>query len=256
MMEDLVADLLPGYALGSLDEDELIQVARHLPTCDRCRNELISFWQTADHLAMALPLRSPSPDLRARILSRVEQTQVKTASLPPVQSAVPLRARPSRTERWRVLLNSLFVPRMGMLAAGLALILVLILSVSNFLMWKRVSDIQALVPAGNMRLVNLKGTSNAPVARGYLMVFKNEKYGSLVVEDAPALQAGTQYQLWLIKDGIRTNGGVFSVNAQGYATLEINSSLTLESYQSVGITVEPSGGSPAPTGEKVLGGDL
>jgi len=30
----------------------------------------------------------------------------------------------------------------------------------------------------------------------------------------------------------------------------------LDTYQSFGITIEPNGGSPAPTGKKVLGGNL
>jgi anti-sigma-K factor RskA len=60
----------------------------------------------------------------------------------------------------------------------------------------------------------------------------------------------------LIRDGQRTNGGVFSVNPDGYASLELYSPLPLIQYQAIGITIEPWGGSPGPTGPKVLGGDL
>jgi anti-sigma-K factor RskA len=250
MIEDPIADLLPGYAIGALDEDELVQVARHLPTCERCRVELAAFWQTADHLALALPLRSPSPDLRARILSRVEASKPAPAPVPLVK---PQPKRPG----WREPFDRLFANRLGTLAGGLALAVVLVLAFSNLLMWQRVMELQkAAAPAGNMRLVGLTGTTNAPDAHGYMMVFKSETYGALVVEDAPALNPGYQYQLWLIKDGKRTSGGVFSVDNHGYGTLEVTSALPLEDYPSFGITIEPAGGSPGPTGAKVLGGDL
>jgi hypothetical protein len=49
---------------------------------------------------------------------------------------------------------------------------------------------------------------------------------------------------------------VFSVTPQGYGCLLILSPLPLGSYQRLGITEEPAGGSPGPTGRRVLGGSL
>jgi anti-sigma-K factor RskA len=89
-----------------------------------------------------------------------------------------------------------------------------------------------------------------------MIVFKNNHYGSLTVENAPVLDATQQYQVWLIKNGERTNGGVFSVNDSGYGVLQVYSKQPLEIYDSFGITIEPAGGSPAPTGERILGGGL
>jgi anti-sigma-K factor RskA len=257
MTQDHISDLLPGYALGTLDEIELVQVSRHLPDCAQCRQELVLFWQTADQLALAMPLRTPPPDLRAKILKRVENLP---ASRPQPAPAVAPAARPRATLLSRLglkaLFDSLFASRVGMALGGLALVLVALLINSNVLLSKRVNDLQALVPAGDIRLVDLVGTSHAPAAHGYLMVFKDETYGTLVVEDVPALEADHQYQLWLIKDGKRTSGGVFSIDGQGYGTLQVSADYPLDTYPSFGITIEPSGGSPGPTGAKVLGGDL
>jgi anti-sigma-K factor RskA len=77
-----------------------------------------------------------------------------------------------------------------------------------------------------------------------------------VVDHLGALSPEQQYQLWLIQDGKRTSGGVFSVSSEGYASLVIASPLPLDAYSAFGVTIEPQGGSPAPTGEKVLGGNL
>ena len=86
-----------------------------------------------------------------------------------------------------------------------------------------------------------------------MMVFANEKYGTLTIHNAPGLDSTHQYQLWLVKDGKRFNGGVFSVNEDGYGVLQISADLPLETYQSFGVTIEPFGGSAAPTGKKVFG---
>ena len=60
----------------------------------------------------------------------------------------------------------------------------------------------------------------------------------------------------LVKDGKRSSGGVFSVQDNGYGVLKIDSPLPLIEYQTFGVTIEPFGGSPGPTGKKVLGGSL
>jgi anti-sigma-K factor RskA len=60
----------------------------------------------------------------------------------------------------------------------------------------------------------------------------------------------------LIKDGKRTSGGIFTVRANGYGSLLIKAGNSLLGYTAFGITIEPAGGSPEPTGAKVLGGNL
>ena len=267
MAQEHVFDLLSGYALGSLDEVELLQVARHLPHCAICRSELATYWDAADQIALSTPLRTPPPDLREKILRRVEQpAAAHAASRPdhtPAARAVDRPAAPSSppsgVPRQRGLLDALrdlFGRPAGFALGALALLLILFMGVSNLALWREVNSLRARVPEDNVHIVQLQGEPNAPEAHGYLMVFKEENYGTLVVEDAPALEPGKQYQLWLIQDGKRTSGGVFSVGEEGYGVLEVSSSQPLDSFSSFGITVEPEGGSPGPTGKKILGGGL
>jgi anti-sigma-K factor RskA len=67
---------------------------------------------------------------------------------------------------------------------------------------------------------------------------------------------GTIKTQWLIENGQRTSGGVFSVSQEGYGSLRVSSPQPLSNYSAFGITVEPVGGSPGPTGNKVLGSPL
>jgi hypothetical protein len=258
MLEEHVFNLLPGYTLGCLDEDDLLTVARHLPHCAACRNDLATYWAAADQLALAAPARIPPPDLKAKILRKVESASTPVEQPLPVIPAPPVRqAAPARpTGGVLAVFRRLWARPVGLALGVLALLLVIFMGVSNLLLWQRVNDLQARAPRENMQLVYMEGTQNAPLAQGYLMVFKNETYGTLVVDNAPRLEPGHEYQLWLIRDGKRTSGGVFSVSEDGYGTLEVVSSQPLETYPSFGITIEPTGGSPAPTGKKVLGGSF
>ena len=107
-----------------------------------------------------------------------------------------------------------------------------------------------------MHVLALAATSDTPQALGTLVIGQNGDYGSLVVDHLPTLDNDHQYQVWLSRNGERISAGLFSVNYEGYASLELQAPLPLILYDTIGITIEPSGGSPGPTGIKVLGGDI
>jgi anti-sigma-K factor RskA len=149
-----------------------------------------------------------------------------------------------------------FGGRLGLVFGLLVVIVVLALGVTNIRLAQRLDAIEARVPENQVHIVRMKGTENAVQSQAYLVTFPGESYGTLVVHDAPPLDPSNQYQIWLIRDGKRTSGGVFSVDQDGYGTLMIDTSEPLDSFQSFGVTIEPAGGSPGPTGKKILGGDL
>jgi anti-sigma-K factor RskA len=107
-----------------------------------------------------------------------------------------------------------------------------------------------------MRTVALNGTEVVPNASGLIVISLDGEHGTLVVDGLPPLDGSHQYQLWLIDDGQRQSGGVFSVDQEGYGALWVSSPEPLSDYSAVGITIEPAGGSPGPTGDKVMGGSL
>ena len=234
-----VLDLLPAYATGSLDADELRRVAEHLLNCWICREESRAFQAVADELTFAAPAAEPSSELKDRLMQRVGSTRSK----------VPERAsRPvSSPSFWQRLL-----PVWGVAS----LLLIVGLAASTFVLWQRVDNLEVATAPGGMRAVPLSATDAAPRATGFVLVSTDGEDGALIVDGLPPLGESEQYQLWLIRDGQRTSGAVFSTDEKHYGGTRIRAPRSLLEYSAVGITVEPAGGSPQPTGQQVLAGLL
>jgi anti-sigma-K factor RskA len=247
MSEEHVIDLLPGYVLESLDNEDLLKVARHLSHCSACWKELMTYQETIRQLAKSVPLVTPPSDLKQKVLRKVEKNAFHSISKPSIKSAQPT---------FFDALRAFIANPIGLAFSLLSLFLVLFLGINNITLGQQVKNLHIQIPQDNIHVIQLQGTAEAPNASGYLMIFKNETYGALAVKEAPALDLNHQYQLWLIQNGKRTSGGVFSVNQNGYGVLEISADQPLANFESFGITIEPNGGSSQPTGKKVLGEKL
>jgi hypothetical protein len=227
-------ELLPAYALGSLDEAEARLVAEHLAGCHLCRSEFRALENTANQLAFAAPARLPSENLKQRFVERIQEIKSTRSQREPFHA-------PRR-----------LIPIGGMIG----MVLVLILLASNILLWQRLNNLEVLAGPMGMRAVTLQNTNAAPNASGFVIISSDGLDGVLVVDELPSLDAQHEYQLWLERNGSTTSGAVFPVDESGYRGMRIEAPQTLLSYSSVRITIEPAGGSAAPTGDTVLGGSL
>jgi anti-sigma-K factor RskA len=244
---DQVIELIPAFALDCLDSDEEAAVLQHLDSCSECQAELRAYRAVVDHLPLATPDAVPSTAIKKGLMKRIDQS-VQQSGLVEVKLVEP---KPSL---WARISDRLRSSSPAWSLASLALVVVLL--VSNLVLLRQVYQ-----PKGNggqtaLRVVNLTGTNNAPQATGMIVISENGEQGTMVVDQLPALTPDRAYQLWLIKDGKRTSGGVFSVDYEGYASLWVSAPEPLADYTSFGITIEPAGGSPGPTGQKVLGGNF
>lgn len=248
MSEEHVFELLAGYALGILDEQELSLVTEHLQHCDICQREFAANAETVTQMAHIAFQPIPAPELKTKVLIKAKQSTGFQES----QSFQPVHEKTSFGQ----VLRNLFRQPAGLAISVLTLLVFFFLGVNIILLRQQVSELQAQVPTGYMQIVRLEGTDLAPETSGYVMVFREQNYGSLAVTHAPLLDENQQYQIWLILDGVRTSGGVFSVNEDGYGNLLVSAEQPLDSFDAFGITIEPLGGSLQPTGEKVLSGEL
>ena len=241
LTEDHFEKVLAAYALGSLDEEEASQVAEHLAICRVCRAELASYQAIADQLALAAPDAAPPAALKQQILGRIQSPHAGPATGHRRSSWWPLAGQSQRaTWAWSML----------------ALVLLAMLVASNLWWWQGNRSERPVITSGGMQVVAMSGSEAAPEATGTLIISDDGEHGALVVDGLSPLDIDRQYQLWLIRDGQRTSGGVFSVDAEGYGVVWLSSPEPLSSFPAFGVTIEPAGGSPGPTGDKVLGGEL
>jgi anti-sigma-K factor RskA len=236
-----VGQMIPAYALDCLEENEARLVTEHLETCQVCKEELHAYREVIGILAYSVPVLDTPADVKSKLMGR----------LLPRASAEELPIR--QISIWEQLRS--FSIRLMPLLGVVGVVLILVFGVSNVVLWDRVNQLSANVP-GSMKVVNLVGTDFTPDASGMIVISGDGEYGTLVVENLPELGEGYQYQLWLIDGDQRTSGGVFTIVEDGYSSMYIYSHRPLSDFSEFGITVEPYGGSPGPTGDKVLGGNL
>ncbi len=231
-------DNLAAYALGALDPDETGALEAHLTTCDACRAELSAYRGLSAGLLAAFPARAPRRDVRRnleKLLARREG-----------------RARP----RFSWSLGQVVFA--GLLAALVGLNLLTVSQVYS--LRKEQAELLDQRTSEQTAIAMLAYPSTQPVAfeqngvSGSLLIDKQRNLVAVFAWNLAQPPAGKTYQMWLIDPkGDRTSGG-FLVPEAGYPFVMavVRSPQPLSGFTGFGITLEPSGGSPAPTGPKVL----
>ena len=253
MNQPHVTDLLAALALDALEPEEAGAVRRHLTGCEECRRAFEGHLETASLLAEAVTPVTPPEFTRRSIIERVQASSKQS------------RAR----RKWIPMIPGGWLKGISPTWGLASLVVIAGLLISTVLLWRalgqavqREGQVEQQVAAlaqtnAFFRVVPLTGTEAGTQASAVLVITHDGASGTLIINDLPALDPGQQYQLWLIKSGQRTSGGVFSVGSEGYEVLEIDHApASLLGYTSFGVTIEPAGGSAGPTGKKVLGGGL
>ena len=222
-------DLIPAFALGSLDAEDSDRVREHVAHCPACRNELASFQEVTGRLALAVPEQDPPAWLESKIMEKVLSSR-RARSFP----------------------RFLGIRRPAL--AGIAAALILALGAGNIYLLARPFQSQALVPG--LVTVVLTGTKETPQAYGTIVIDRDDNRGVLAVRGLAPLAATRAYQLWIIKEGERRSGGLFNVSPDGYGSLQVTVPAGFTGFTRFGISIEPAGGSPAPTGARVMSGKI
>jgi len=231
-------DNLAAYALGALDAKETSALEVHLRTCDNCRLELADYQHVSTGLLTALPPQKPSPKLRRSLQKRLAG-EVRPA-------------RPGMTWSWnRALITGALV-----LLIGLNIVSVFeVLTVKN-----EQAELNKQYGSNQTAIAMLAYPSTQSIGfdqngiSGSLLVDKNRNMVGVFAWHLPPTPAGKTYQMWLIDpQGERTSGGFLIPDTdQPFVMSIIRSPLPLTGFTGMGVTLEPAGGSPKPTGEKIF----
>ncbi|MBI1880308.1 MAG: anti-sigma factor [Chloroflexi bacterium] len=114
-------------------------------------------------------------------------------------------------------------------------------------------ELLALIATVNPeRTVQLPGTEEAPAASGTFYL-GDDNQGLLVLSGLKPLPAEQTYELWLIPpEGQPEPAGLLAVKTDSPTWLTVSVPPEAQNFAAVGVSVEPAGGSPAPTGPIVL----
>jgi anti-sigma-K factor RskA len=239
MVHEDYKEMIPARALSALDAAEEHALNEHLENCDECRKELEEWQATAASLAVVADPVEPSPTVRERILSEVR----KELSTPEV---IPFRS--TSRNIWR---------SFGSLGAMAAVVLITALIVGLVVLWRENAVIKEDL-ASKTEFVQLATTPGAKVSElkgvdlgsGATASFAYDKTGHamLIAEKLPSVPRGKAYQLWfIVGKNPPMPGKTFSPNDAGKGVLK--EQMPKEALDSVifAITLEPEGGSSAPT---------
>jgi anti-sigma-K factor RskA len=111
-----------------------------------------------------------------------------------------------------------------------------------------------LVGQRESRQVLLAGLEPAPAAVARAVWNPGTREAVLLVAGLPPAPPGKVYEAWVIASGAPVPAGTFQVDASGKAVLRLPAVDETSRVKTFAVTIEPDGGTPAPTGTMVLAG--
>ncbi len=239
---NLYRENLAAYALGTLNENETRQLEEHLESCMECQTELTDYMAVSNGLLAALPPQEPHPGLRKKLEARL-----------------PDNRKTSLTS------SSWSLPRVsfGQVAIAVTFVLLLALNFYSALQMRHIQRQQAELvqrldaEQSAIAMLAYPGTQkisfNEGIA-GSLLLNAEANSAVLFTWELPELSDDKTYQIWLIDaQGNRVSGGLFTASPeQEYTSIQVIVSSPLKDFVGLGVTIEPWGGSPGPTGLNVL----
>lgn len=246
--------LLAGaYALGALDEPERVDFENYLLTSEEARAEVATLTDTAVMLGLATQPIAPPPALKAALMAQIAITpqlsrfeEVSTPSnVASFADARALRAvhRPSSKveRRWFTRPATYLVAA----AAAVAIFIggnVIQSANHNTQIAQQASSYTEITTAADSQHAEraIAGGGKAT------LVWSNSLGRSAIVLDKLAPPpSGKTYELWYITGSVATPAGTFVPSDNGRSTQVLDGSMT--AGDTVGITIEPAGGSKTPT---------
>ena len=227
------------YALDALEAGgERDRFTRHLGRCTSCASEVRGFREVATALAFATAAEPPA-GLRDRVLAAAARTR----QVPP---EVSTHARPRRTRPW--------VPWLSGVVATASIVVAVLFGVAQAHTQDELNQVKAenqaislLLSAPRAKLLTHVVTHGG-VATVVLAADRHEL--AVVTTGLPALPAGQVYQLWLIGKPKIVSAGLLPAARNGQTPAVLATGVV--KGDTLGLTVEPAGGSAQPTTTPIL----
>jgi anti-sigma factor RsiW len=232
------------YAVDSLDDLERARFEAHLADCAACLEEVASLVEAAGLLG-ATAATEPPAGLRDRVLADIATVRPLPPVAPvgaPVATPAVTPAVPRHVVRRR---------RLPALLAAAAAIVVLGTGVTVWHPWQ--DDTTHHGPSAADRVIQAADVSKQTVSMSggvEMTLYRSASLGRAVLttQNMPSPPSGKVYELWLQNPaGQMEPAGLMPVAANQKILLDGDAKVAT----AAGITVEPEGGSPAPTTDPI-----
>lgn len=274
------------HALGVLSAEERAELAAAMAADPELAAEVRELEDTAGALGAVAPQVDPPARLRARVLAAagIEPESAGAAAAP--ATVRDARTSPAAVPGAGPVTRSSALP--GWLAAAAALVLASGLGLWALQLRTSLVDMRARVDraesevvelrrtidqsqaqtrvlqarndllfAPDLQRVDLAGQPVAPGSTARAFMSRNRGMASFAASQLPSLPADKVYQLWVIPQGqAPVSAGLLQPDAGGNASTFFEMPAGLPPPEVVAVTIEPAGGVPAPTGDKVLVGTV
>ncbi|WP_328307189.1 anti-sigma factor [Streptomyces sp. NBC_00442] len=234
-----VHTLTGAYALDALPDAERAAFEDHLDACAVCAQEVREFTETAGRLGLAVSVRPPV-ELKTTVLRRITIVRQDSPHTPGPPGRAGSRVRRARWSPF-----------------ALAACLAAAAGLGGIAVWQhqQADDAQQRADASQRQSQQLADVLAAPDAKATTATLKNGATATLVVARSknqaafvatglPHPPAGKIYQLWFNDSGTMRPAGLMDPARTTDAVLLAGS---VNRASGMGITLEPAGGSPAPT---------
>lgn len=231
-------DLIAPYALGAVPADEMVEIRAHILECEECMTEADKFTDAAASLAYAAPPEAPPHGFADRVIDLVHEEHGDRASA--------AAGSTSGRHRWRWI---------EALSFAALLILTGVLSLSLIDARRDANYDRDVVAAllNNDEGLKLQG------AGGRGTILSSDGDALFVAQGLDDVASDHTYQLWLMQGDCATQSNADLCHVVSAGTFEsrhgvaiLKTSEPLSGYADAAVTIEPEGGSDAPTTTPVI----
>lgn len=248
--QEEMLSLTGSYVLNALEPNEKERFEAYLETSPQARQEVMELSDTAFLLSTGILEVAPQPAMKQSLMEKIALTpQLPASEMQQVVTQVTHVAKPETKvqekvrKRWfnRVSLAGFPV------AVAASLIVVFAMSGTYESQIQNQSTEANALASISQAADNQKTSVNVKDGGTATVVWSDSKAASAIfMKDMPNVGNDKSYQLWFIsRDGVAKSAGIVSNKSveRGWQVLDG----TLEQGATIGVTVEPKGGSKAPT---------
>lgn len=242
-----LGNLSGSYALNGLDAADLAEFETHLQQSQATRDEVTELTDTAVLLGLAVEPVQPSAGLKASIMDQLDAHPQLPVASTVATAAFESPAGRKAQARW----FTRPVTALAAVAAAIALFVgggVVTTSLAqNSFAQQQADQLAAINSADDAQRASVDLADGGTAT----LVWSNTLLSSaLIVDGLAPLPADRTYELWYINDAGARPAGTFGVAGSGSTWRVLDG--TMKAGDTVGVTVEPRGGSDAPTTDPVV----